>query len=115
MPSLILCSQLVQHFDHLVSVSAQGLALLVTNYGSSSVVSEVVREIAKSDLGSEIASSSSKDNAAVRNYTQFLVELCELVPQSLVPSLPLLFPFLDNDNYTSVYQFLDRYLSLSFY
>ncbi|XP_018015695.1 condensin complex subunit 1 isoform X2 [Hyalella azteca] len=88
--------QLVQHFEHLASVCAQGLAMLVNQFGCMNVIGEVVREIAKMDLG--CMETSSKDSAAVRNFTLFLVELAELVPQALVPSLPLLFTFLDNDN-----------------
>ncbi|KAF2368286.1 Condensin complex subunit 1 C-terminal [Trinorchestia longiramus] len=90
--------QLVQHFEHLASVCANGLALLVNQFGCINVIGDVVREIAKMDLG--CLESSSKDSAAVRNYTQFLMELAELVPQALVPSLPLLFTFLDNDNFS---------------
>lgn len=50
--------------------------------------------------GADSATSGGKDNATVRHYSQFLVELAELVPQALVPSLPLLFTFLDNENYS---------------
>ena len=83
--------QLVTHFEHMSSTCAHGLALMVTSYRTNNVVSEVVREIANSDMG---AVSSS-----ARYYCQFLTELTDLVPNALVPSLPLIYNFLDNDSY----------------
>lgn len=84
--------QLLQHFEHMVVPCAQGVILLIESFGITSVVSEMVREIAKVD-----ARELMKDTSGLRNFSQFLVEVSEKCPQVMLPSLSLLVNFLHEE------------------
>ncbi|XP_042876759.1 condensin complex subunit 1-like [Penaeus japonicus] len=84
--------QLLQHFEHMVTPAAQGVILLIESFGITSVVSEMVREIAKVD-----ARELMKDSSGLRNFSQFLVEVSEKCPQVILPSLSLLINFLHEE------------------
>ena len=85
-------NQLLQHFDHLVTGAAQGVIILIESFGITSIVQEVVREVAKMD-----ARDVSKESSSMRNYSQFLIEVAEKCPQVIMPSLSLLTTFLDQE------------------
>ncbi|ROT63466.1 hypothetical protein C7M84_018678 [Penaeus vannamei] len=84
--------QLLQHFEHMVVPCAQGVILLIESFGITSVVAEMVREIAKVD-----ARELMKDTSGLRNFSQFLVEVSEKCPQVMLPSLSLLVNFLHEE------------------
>ncbi|XP_047488430.1 condensin complex subunit 1-like isoform X2 [Penaeus chinensis] len=84
--------QLLQHFEHMVVPCAQGVILLIESFGNTTVVSEMVREIAKVD-----ARELMKDTSGLRNFSQFLVEVSEKCPQVMLPSLSLLVNFLHEE------------------
>ncbi|XP_068224486.1 condensin complex subunit 1 [Palaemon carinicauda] len=86
--------QLLQHFEHMVTPAAQGIILLIQCYDNKNVMSEMIREITKTD-----AKELMKDTSGLRNFSQFLVEVAEKCPQVVMPSLSLLINFLDEEAY----------------
>ncbi|XP_064081670.1 condensin complex subunit 1-like [Macrobrachium nipponense] len=86
--------QLLQHFEHMVTPAAQGIILLINSYDNKSVISEMIREITKTD-----AKELMKDTSGLRNFSQFIVEVAEKCPQVVMPSLSLLINFLDEEAY----------------
>lgn len=76
----------------MVTPAAQGMFLLVDSFGIKSVVSELIREITKID-----ARDLAKDTSGLRNFTQFLVEVSDKIPQIMMPSLSLLINFLHEE------------------
>jgi len=87
--------QLLKHFEHLVTVFGQATEVLVKEYGSSGMVMEVVREIARVDHR-ELA----RDSSGTRSYSLYLVELAERIPEAMKPCIPLLTTHLDGESYT---------------
>ncbi|KAK7066921.1 Ncapd2p [Halocaridina rubra] len=86
--------QLLQHFEHVVSPAAQGIILLIESYDNKTVISEMIRQIAKTE-----ARELMKDSSGLRNFSQFIVEVAEGKPEVILTSLSLLINFLDEEAY----------------
>ncbi|CAI8031317.1 Condensin complex subunit 1 [Geodia barretti] len=87
--------QLLQHFEHLTSPLAVAMSSWTQEYGVKTVVSEVVRELGRKD-----PRDLSQDTSGTRCFASFLVELSQLVPAAVLPSISVLIPHLSGESYT---------------
>ncbi|XP_036617804.1 condensin complex subunit 1 isoform X1 [Trichosurus vulpecula] len=86
--------QMLQHFEHLVSVLVAAVSLWSTEYGMKSIVGEIVREI-----GQKCPQELSRDTSGAKGYASFLTELAEQVPTVMMSSMSVLLDHLDGENY----------------
>ncbi|KAK4295273.1 hypothetical protein Pmani_032152 [Petrolisthes manimaculis] len=86
--------QLLQHFQHMVTPAAQGIIILTESFNVKTIVSDMIREIAKVDL-----KDLMKDSSGLRNFSQFITELSDKSPKLVMPSLSLLINFLHEEAY----------------
>ncbi|XP_074050547.1 condensin complex subunit 1 isoform X2 [Macrotis lagotis] len=86
--------QMLQHFEHLVSVLVAAVRLWSTEYGMKSIVGEIVREI-----GQKCPQELSRDTSGAKGYASFLTELAEQVPTIMMSSMSVLLDHLDGENY----------------
>ncbi|XP_072509876.1 condensin complex subunit 1-like [Notamacropus eugenii] len=86
--------QMLQHFEHLVSVLVAAVSLWSTEYGMKSIVGEIVREI-----GQKCPQELSRDTSGAKGYASFLTELAEHVPTVMMSSMSVLLDHLDGENY----------------
>lgn len=84
--------QLLQHFEHLSSPLAQLVAQMAAELGVKGVVGEVLREVGRMDVH-----DLSMDSSGTRCICEFLVELAQLVPDNVLPTMSVLVPFLDEE------------------
>jgi len=87
--------QHLKHFEHLVSVLGQATEVLVREYNCSSMVMDLVREIARLD-----PKEMARDTSGTRAYSLFLLDLAERLPEGMKPSLSLLLAHLDGESYS---------------
>ena len=87
--------QSLRHFEHLATTLSEAVALFTVEYGSTSLVLEVVRDISQIDP-SELA----RDTSATRTYAGFLADLAERLPEKMKQSLSLLMVHLEGEAYT---------------
>ncbi|XP_020849891.1 condensin complex subunit 1 isoform X2 [Phascolarctos cinereus] len=86
--------QMLQHFEHVVSVLVAAVSLWSTEYGMKSIVGEIVREI-----GQKCPQELSRDTSGAKGYASFLTELAEQVPTVMMSSMSVLLDHLDGENY----------------
>ncbi|PSN48611.1 hypothetical protein C0J52_18669 [Blattella germanica] len=84
---------LLKLYDHLVSPLAQGVVQLVKEFGSRSIVRELVREIGETD-----SADLMQDTSGTRAYSQFLVEVAESVPELILPAINMLTVHLNGES-----------------
>ncbi|XP_059092288.1 condensin complex subunit 1-like isoform X2 [Tigriopus californicus] len=82
--------QSLRHFEHLGSTLAEAVVLLARENGCSSVIMEIVRDLAQID-----PQELQRDTSATRAYATFLTEITEAVPEMMKPCLSLLTLHLD--------------------
>jgi len=87
--------QHLKHFDHLVQVLGQATEMLVREYGCTSLVTSLIREISRIDPR-ELA----RDTGGTRSYSLFLVDVAERMPEQVKPNIAQLTSHLDGDSYT---------------
>ena len=85
--------QSLRHFEHLGSPLAQAVEMFVKEYGCSTVVMEIVRDICQIDQA-----ELQRDTSATRAYSAFLSELTEKMPEMMKPCLSLLMIHLDGQS-----------------
>ena len=83
---------MLQHFEHLVTPLAQAVEVFVNTFGAKNVVSEIVRE-----LGSSDPRDLSLDTSGTRCFAAFLVEVTQLVPGAVLPTISVLLPHLSGE------------------
>ncbi|XP_051819614.1 condensin complex subunit 1 isoform X1 [Antechinus flavipes] len=86
--------QMLQHFEHLVSVLVAAVSVWSTEYGMKSIVGEIVREI-----GQKCPQELSRDTSGAKGYASFLTELAEQVPTIMMSSMSVLLDHLDGESY----------------
>jgi condensin complex subunit 1 len=85
--------QSLRHFEHLGTPLAEGVELFARQFGCTSLVLEVVRDISQID-----ETELSRDTSATRAYATFLTELASRAPDLMRPCLSLLIVHLDGDS-----------------
>lgn len=83
---------MLQHFEHLVTPLAQAVEVFVNTFGAKNVVSEIVRE-----LGSSDPRDLALDTSGTRCFAAFLVEVAQLVPGAVLPTISVLLPHLSGE------------------
>ncbi|XP_012566984.1 condensin complex subunit 1 isoform X1 [Hydra vulgaris] len=87
--------QLLQHFEYLVSPLSHALEIFVNEYGAKLLVCDIIREIGRIDM-----SDLTRDASGTRSFSQFLVEIAEKIPSSVLPNISLLMAHLDGESYS---------------
>ncbi|KAI0222052.1 Condensin complex subunit 1 [Lamellibrachia satsuma] len=87
--------QLLQHFEHLASPLAQAVHTFALEFGATTMVSEMMREI-----GSIDTQDLARDTSGTRAYSVFLMELAERIPALMLPNMCVLATLLDEEPYT---------------
>ncbi|KAK2183431.1 hypothetical protein NP493_312g03022 [Ridgeia piscesae] len=87
--------QLLQHFEHLASPLAQAVNTFALEFGATTMVSEMMREIGAID-----AQDLARDTSGTRAYSVFLMELAERIPALMLPNMCVLATLLDEEPYT---------------
>ncbi|KAJ8320625.1 hypothetical protein KUTeg_002212 [Tegillarca granosa] len=87
--------QLLQHFEHLVIPLAYTVEVITNDYGVKSVVSEIMREIGRMD-----PKDVARDSSGTRACSQFLVELSERIPATVLSNISVILCYLEQESYT---------------
>ncbi|XP_029651590.1 condensin complex subunit 1-like [Octopus sinensis] len=85
--------QLLQRHEHTISSLVQITEIIVTKYGATNIVFEIMREIGRLD-SKEISNNSSGTKA----YATFLVDLSAKIPQAVFQNISVLMPCLEMDS-----------------
>ena len=83
---------MLQHYDHVVTAFAHGVSILVLDFGGKAIVGEVIREMSRVD-----SSDLARDTSGTRQFSLFLVELAQKIPDVVLTSMSILVPFLDQE------------------
>ncbi|KAM9851674.1 condensin complex subunit 1 [Aulostomus maculatus] len=86
--------QLLQHFEQLPSVFAQAVAVWSTEYGSRTIIGEVIREI-----GQKSSEELAREGSGVKAFASFLSELSGLVPELMIPNISVLITHLEGESH----------------
>lgn len=78
----------------MVNVLANLVQFVVKNYHQRIIVGEIMREIERIDI-----KDLSKDSSGPRAISHFLCEIAERCPDEMMPCIPNLLSFLDQDSY----------------
>uniref|UniRef100_A0A8C5NGF1 Condensin complex subunit 1 n=1 Tax=Gouania willdenowi TaxID=441366 RepID=A0A8C5NGF1_GOUWI len=87
--------QLLQHFEQLSSVFAQGVYVWSSEYGVRAIIGEVLREI-----GQKSNEELTREGSGVKAFASFLTELGALVPELMIPYISVLITHLEGESHT---------------
>ncbi|NWH73336.1 CND1 protein, partial [Piaya cayana] len=87
-------TQMLQHFEHVASVFAQAVSLWAKEYGVSSLVGEILREI-----GQKCPQDLTHNASGIKGYAVFITELAEQIPALVLSNMSVLLRHLDGENY----------------